>query len=336
MPRPISNFNGFRGKKDVLALVTRYLDGSRRTGCAFPSVLLKGPPGVGKSTLMQAISWHLGVAVQKVVAARDLRPADFYGRLVALEHGDIVLIDEGHNLTHDVQELLLGAAGEERRVQKMQESRGRLRTTTGETASIAEHCLAIATDRPGRISAALLARLPLKIDLGAYTDSEMRTIIHQHISDKRDTPNLSSQAITLMARAARGIPREAIQLIKLLHSYHPASDREVTKRDLHEFLRANKIDNYMLRPDERKCLFELHKQQQPMRMHHLARLVGVDRDYLVNTVEVALIRDRYIEVLASGRRLTAKGQLVAEELIKEWGESDGASADTTSDREVSP
>lgn len=239
------------------------------------------------------------------MASRDMETSQFVDVLASTAHGDIVFIDEAHLLHKEFQDILLGAAGEDRRIQKME---GR-RVSVGETISLAEFTLCLATDRPGIISKALRDRVSISMHLMPYPLREMRAIV-ERVCEQEDVV-LNGHAVTVLARAARGIPREAGKLLKLLASYCPDQHQEMTKPDVEEFLEANDIDpETMLRRNERRYLALFAVVNHPVNLGFISESIGTDPMELTRNVEPFLIREGLLHISSKGRELTTKGQAV--------------------------
>ena len=311
MARPLRHFEGFYGQTSLVFLLRRHLAGVRRTGDVFPNCLLTGRPGTGKSRLAKAIGASLGVTVSKFVAASDVRAGDLRDVVGDLEHGDVLFVDEAHLLSQACQDLLLGAVGEERKVQGAHERGASRRTSVRTTMSIASATLVCATDQPGRLNKALLSRLVLRLELAPYEAHEMREIV-RGVAREQQVP-LTSQAVTLLARASRGIPREARHLVLLVKTFFEELSTPLTKGQVGEFLSAHLFDAQLLRPAERRYLTALRDAGTAMQLRHVATILGLDARYVVREVEPELFRRGLVEFQSSGRRaLTATGRALAE------------------------
>ena len=209
---------------------------------------------------------------------------------------------------------------------KMSKERSRWRTRPDEFVSVAEFSLAVASDRPGMLPKALMSRLLLHIELGPYNEAELRAIVSKLCRAVR--LRVSSQAVTLLARSARGIPRAAAHLVDLLESYHARTTRALTKSDILHFLEAHGTDrDHLLRQIERRYLVALANQQGATSINFLATVLGVDRAYVENTVEPPLRRHGYVDVRPSGRCLTSSGMRMVGEISETWDGCTGTPAD---------
>lgn len=310
MARPVPDFEGFVGQRRTISLVRRHLDGSIDAGTPFPNTLLSGPPGYGKSSLARAIASARGTAMTKVVAARDMKSAHMHALLEPLKHGDLLLIDEAHQLRPELQDYMLGATGEDRQVQVPAEhvARGAHRT---DVAPVADFTLVVATDQPGQLRKALRSRIQLELPLEPYTDKELREIAARVCA--REGVPVSTHAITLIAHASRGVPRRAGQLADLLRTYFPGLKSELSKGDVRSFLQCHGYDDHFMLPSERRYLKELRLFGRPARLHYMANVTGQDVGRIRNEIEPELMRRRLVEIVPGGRVLTSVGRALVEE-----------------------
>src|SRR5919205_1615743 len=172
-----------RGKREVIRLATVCL-------LARGHVLLEDVPGVGKTTLAQALARSLGLSFHRIQFTSDLLPSDIIG--VSIYNRDsgtfqfhagpiftqVVLADEVNRATPKAQSALLEAM-EEHQV-----------TVEGETRRLPQPFFVIATQNPSYqvgtfpLPESQLDRFLMRIQLG-YPDADAERALLQG-QDRRD------------------------------------------------------------------------------------------------------------------------------------------------------
>ncbi len=312
MPRPQSDFHGFYGQRHLIHRIQRTCYGCRMRGASFPNSLITGCPGIGKTCLARALAKDMRVRFVSIDASRKLLDSDIEEAIKELETGDILHFDEAHCLSKSIQDLLLGASGESRKLACKE------RNTTGMSyISVADFTLILSTNIPGALRSALISRCPMKIHLEPYSTAEMREIIKE-LLEKRNL-RVSAQAITCFVEVSRGIPRRAAHWVDLAYKYFPDTDTELSKLKICDFLRdfrIEKAENLMLDNFEQDYLKILLSGEKPMLLGHLAHNLGLDQKFIFEEIETPLFRDGLVEITESKRRLTNKGKNAALQLAK--------------------
>ena len=73
---------------------------------SFPHTLITGLPGSGKTTLDEIIAQEMGTNSILIMGRSVKDPDDISNAFVGLKDGDIVIIDEVHNIKKSFQEML--------------------------------------------------------------------------------------------------------------------------------------------------------------------------------------------------------------------------------------
>jgi len=263
---------------------------------------------MGKSLLAEAIAREYAGS-----AAGDNIPQAFHrimggprltngliDTLVALEHGDILFVDETHALDREAQELLYLALDERRTFGRT--PKGAPDRTT--TVSIAEFTLVAATTEPGRIAKPLRSRLHA-VQLAEYSVAELKVITEKLAAASQ--LSITAQAARQLAERSERTPRSIRKLIELLSVTVPTTTT-VTQEVVRDFLSEQGIDERGLTPLHRQMLHTLVKADRVTSLDVIAAKLGIDRLYVRTEVEPLLLELRLIELGPRGRQITDKGR----------------------------
>jgi Holliday junction DNA helicase RuvB len=104
--------NAVVGQRHVVEAAEVALAACHADGARFPHTLLAGPPGLGKSLLVQILARELGVALHETLGQNLNRPSDVAALLLEAEAGEIVFVDESDELSSENQTLFYRALAE--------------------------------------------------------------------------------------------------------------------------------------------------------------------------------------------------------------------------------
>lgn len=305
-PRSLKDFIGQERIKKELEV---YIISSKERGDIFPHTLFIGAPGLGKTTFAKIIAFEL---------RRDLKITsgpvlDKTGTLAAiltnLKEGDILFIDEIHRMPKPCQEILYTAM--EDFALDIVIGKG----NTGKTIrlSLPKFTLIGATNKPNLCLAPLRDRFQLVFKLNYYTEDELKKIIIK--VGKNWGLDMDESSAAKIARASKGIPRQALNLLRRLKDFawlNLKSEDTFLKIDEHlteKFLKLLDIDEWGLTPEDRKCLLTLYKEFRggPVGLSSLALSSTISIEELESIYEPALIRLGFIARTRKGRILTQRG-----------------------------
>src|SRR5690242_10016716 len=102
--RPPSNFRGFIGQRSNIRLLKGLIHGYRARSKPCPHLLFVGPSGMGKTRLARTVAEEYGSKCEVIHAKAT--PKDICGKLIELNKGDFLFLDEAHSLPRDSQEAL--------------------------------------------------------------------------------------------------------------------------------------------------------------------------------------------------------------------------------------
>jgi Holliday junction resolvasome RuvABC ATP-dependent DNA helicase subunit len=301
MSRPAPRFNEFIGHKQKVDYLRRLIAGATARGEPFPSLLLTGPSGVGKTRLVQAVAAEFGTNV--IAAMGYLDRAEIGRKLAAVSTNDFLFIDECHGLAPPVQELLCEAL-DHGSIPAPEAKRG-AQPTEARRVELKPFTLALATDQPGRLLDALRKRVDEKIALTFYPERELREIVAS-MAEKLNML-ISPQATGTIARASAGLPRRAWQLLGNLRLFHPGSESsQLGVEHVREFLAARGIDERGLGPEECGYLRAV-ADLGGASLETIAQHLGTDTADVLRQIEPWLVRLGLVKITSAGRNLTPKG-----------------------------
>ncbi|RKX58423.1 MAG: Holliday junction branch migration DNA helicase RuvB [Thermodesulfobacteriota bacterium] len=306
----------FIGQKRIKEELFVYISSVKKRNDIFPHTFFIGAPGLGKTTLARIIAYEL---------KRDLKITsgpvlDKTGTLAAvltnLKEGNILFIDEIHRMPKPCQEILYTAM--EDFALDIVIGKG----NTGKTIrlNLPRFTLIGATNKPSLCLAPLRDRFQLIFKLDYYKDEELRDIIIE--VSKSWGLKIEKDSALKLAKASKGIPRQALNLIRRLREFVLLNSKfsskkllKISSQEFEKFLKLLDIDEWGLTPEDRKCLLTLYKEFNggPVGVSSLALSANITPEEFETIYEPALIRLGFIARTRRGRILTQKGYLYLKE-----------------------
>jgi Holliday junction DNA helicase RuvB len=282
-------------------------------------ILLVGSSGTGKSTFSHAIANELDVDVFELEAPISF---DMLAELrTTMQHGDLLKIEEIHQQAIMERRGRSGATQPEVLYSVMEDRV--LQTPTGPLEFPRITVIGTTTDE-GMLPDAFVNRFALRPRLRPYTVLQMSEIIASNADTLR--VRLDADGLLVFAKACRGVPREANNLVKNAAALFGPNDHVDRRRAL-EVLAINGVTEDGLTTDMQGMLtFLLTRARRKAgdgeiryqaSVNTIATALGKSRDSksIALRVEPFLIEKGYVQVGHGGRLLTADGIRRAQLLV---------------------
>jgi Holliday junction DNA helicase RuvB len=297
-PRTLAEFVGQRRVKEQLALL---IEGARARDEPVDHLLLAGPPGLGKTTLAQIVTYEMGAGFQPTSGPALERPSDLAAILTNLGERDVLFVDEIHRMPRAVEEVLYPALEDF----ELDVVIGKGPTARSIRLTLPRFTLIGATTRPGRITLPLRERFGFSPRLDYYSVDELTSIVRRSAGILELA--IEDDGAVEIARRARGTPRIANRLLRRVRDVAEVRhDGRISGDVARQGLEVFEVDERGLDRLDHAILRTLAEKfgGGPVGLSTLAAAIGEEPDTVEDVVEPFLLQLGFLQRTPRGRVAT--------------------------------
>ena len=298
------NLKEFIGQPQVQTNLSTFITAASSRNEAMDHVLLFGPPGLGKTTLAQIISFELGVGFRSTSGPIINKAGDLAALLTNLQPRDVLFIDEIHRLSPTIEEILYPA---------MEDFQLDLMIGEGPSArsikiDLPPFTLVGATTRSGLLTTPLRDRFGIQIRMEFYNASDLINILLK-LAEKLKL-HLEKDGAYEIAKRSRGTPRVAGRLLRRVRDILSVSENKVIDANFADkALSQLDVDKSGLDAVDRKYLNVIVEKYQggPVGLDTLSAVLSEQKDMIEEVIEPYLLQRGLIQRSSRGRFISAAG-----------------------------
>ena len=291
------------GQDKVRDNMRTMIEAARKRGEALDHVLIYGPPGLGKTTLSHILANEMGVNLRVTSGPAIERAGDLAAILTNLRANDVLFIDEIHRLNRTVEEFLYPAM-EDYAIDIVV---GKGPSARSVRLKLPPITLVGATTRLALMTAPLRARFGAQFRVDFYPLDAVELIVSR-AARLLQTP-IETDALTEVARRARGTPRVALRLLKRVRDYAQVkADGRITAQIAHDSLTQLEVDPLGLDDLDRRVLLTIIQKFNggPVGLETIAASISEEGDTIMDVVEPYLLQLGFLDRTPRGRTATAR------------------------------
>jgi holliday junction DNA helicase RuvB len=208
-----NSFSAFVGQNRIKARLELAIAAAKLRNEALGHVLLVGSSGSGKATLAHIIANAMGVGIKSANGQVITNPSDLAGLLTNLEEGDVLFIDEIHQLKRAIGEYLRLAARE----YKLDVIIDQGSDARSVRLNLPRFTLIGTSPRPERVPRDLLSCFPIVESMDAYNNDQLADIARQFANALK--LEIDESAAARIARSSDGTPLDVLNRLRHIRDY---------------------------------------------------------------------------------------------------------------------
>ena len=300
----INDFKSFIGQKDLIHQLEIAICGSRIRNEPLEHILLYGPPGLGKTTISRIIASELNTNFIKVNAPSIEKISDLISILSEIKENDILLIDEIHRLSNEIEEILYEA---------MESFTLSIVYKSSEGSKVMKYdlpkfTLIGATTDAGNLSFALRSRFSLIYNFKFYSLSELKVLSFNNF--RKLNIEYDEEVIDFFVKRCRNTPRVCNNLSKRIKDYMEYYKiKKLSMKNIENFFNIIKIYEYGLNEEDILIIKTLKENYSniPCSLSSIACVINENPNNLLKINEPYLVFIGILIRSKRGRYLSEKG-----------------------------
>jgi len=297
-----SSWDEYIGQEQIKKNLKVFIEASKKREEALDHILFFGPPGLGKTTIVNLIATEMNAQIKTTAAPMIEKSGDLAAILTNVEEGDILFIDEIHRMSPAIEEILYSA---------MEDFRLDIIIGSGPAAQtvkidLPRFTLIGATTRAGMLSHPLRERFGMHFRMQFYNAKELAEIVRL-ASIKLDKVT-EGDAAHEIAKRSRGTPRLSLRLLRRVRDFSEVANEERIniKTTQYALDQLGVNDLGFDEEDIRLLEFLIASKGRPVGLSTIAAALSEDEGTIEDVLEPYLLANGYIERTARGRVATEK------------------------------
>lgn len=297
-PKRLSEFIGQETIRENLSV---FISAAKSRGETLDHVLLKGPPGLGKTTLGYIIANELEANIRITSGPAIEKQGDLAAILTNIEEGSVLFIDEIHRLSRPVEEILYPA---------MEDFQLDIVIGKGPGAhsirlSLPKFTIVGATTRAGLLTGPLRDRFGIVHNFEYYSPASLEQIVSR--SAKIFGYEITPEAAHELAKRSRGTPRVANRMLRRTRDFAQHLGNEIIDVSVVRFaLERLEVDELGLDRVDRAILSAIVDKfgGGPVGVDTLSAAISEDAGTIEEVYEPFLIQQGLLQRTPRGRTAT--------------------------------